>query len=300
MADPALVSGDRSCVGCGYNLLGASIAGVCPECGLPVAQSMGSGMLDDASPAYRARLVRGLGWIIHGVLALIVLTIGAALASSFLNVRSDLLVEGVSLVPVCVIYAGYWLCSQPEPGYNGTDEPRATCAVLRVGVAAMAACTLGRAVGAPLRTLVPATGGMLKPMLALLALARGLAMLVTLFCTLQYTRWIAWRIPSPKWSRRAGTYRWLLPVLIGGPLLLWLISGIVVAMSIAPAGSGVGMAPVAVGGVALAGVAGCMTIVASLVVLVLFWNLLHYVREGVRSIDVQKRRAEAYVTSTPT
>lgn len=297
MTDASLVTHDHHCVGCGYNLLGASVAGVCPECGTPVAQSMGSGMLGDASPAYRASLVRGLGWIIHGILALIVLGIGAGLASSMLGLRTDVIEEGVTLLPACLIYAGYWVYSTPEPGYNGTDEPRRTRAVLRVSVAATAACTLGSAIGTPLRSLLPATGGLLTPLLALLALARGLAVLVTLFCTLQYTRWIAQRIPSPKWAGRARSYRWLLPLLVGVPLLLWLIAGMVLAMSIPLARSGAGMAGVGVGGVAVAGVAGCMFIVAALVVLVLYWNLLHYVREGIRAIDQRKHMAEAYEAS---
>lgn len=297
MTDASLVTHDRACVGCGYNLLGARVAGVCPECGTPVAQSLRSVLLGDASAEYRARLVRGLGWIIHGILALIVLAIGASLASSMLGLRTDVIVEGATLVPACLIYAGYWEYSTPEPGYNGTDEPRRTRAVLRVSVVVTAVCTVAGTTGAPLRALAPGLGGMLHVLLGVSVLLRGLSVLFTLFCTLQYTRWIAQRIPSPKWAGRARSYRWLLPLLVGVPLLLWLIGGMVLAMSIPLARSGAGMAGVGVGGVAVAGVAGCMFIVAALVVLVLYWNLLHYVREGIRAIDQRKHMAEAYEAS---
>lgn len=38
--DPHLPSARLHCIGCGYDLTGATIGGVCPECALPVARSV--------------------------------------------------------------------------------------------------------------------------------------------------------------------------------------------------------------------------------------------------------------------
>lgn len=71
------VTGSRLCFRCGYDLYGRPQAGVCPECGEPVAESLRPRYLRDAGPAY-LRSVRQ-------AIRLAAFTVGFSLVSTGVN-----------------------------------------------------------------------------------------------------------------------------------------------------------------------------------------------------------------------
>ncbi len=63
------VSFDLCCFACGYHLRQLEIAGVCPECGRPIAQSLRNNRLVPANPAWLSRVRTGATILIVAVLA---------------------------------------------------------------------------------------------------------------------------------------------------------------------------------------------------------------------------------------
>lgn len=61
------IIGDAPCVGCGYNLRTLSADGVCPECALPVAQSLRGHFLRFGPPTWVRGLARGMLFLLAAV-----------------------------------------------------------------------------------------------------------------------------------------------------------------------------------------------------------------------------------------
>ena len=59
-APPTVQSTSFECVSCGYNLTGATIGGLCPECGLPIAQSLRRTSVLKSSGQATAALIIGI------------------------------------------------------------------------------------------------------------------------------------------------------------------------------------------------------------------------------------------------
>lgn len=70
-----ILSSDRACVSCGYNLKGLAVTGACPECGLSIEKSLRGDLLEYASPEYLAKLHRGVFLILSSIIAQVLITI---------------------------------------------------------------------------------------------------------------------------------------------------------------------------------------------------------------------------------
>ena len=118
-ASAAALGGEGvSCRRCGYDLRASDAEGVCPECGLPVAASLGRGpLLRDADEGWVRGQQIGLRlatWGGVGVAGPLALTGLATVAGSFNPALPLLAVPGH-----LALLAGGWLLTRPEPGGDG-------------------------------------------------------------------------------------------------------------------------------------------------------------------------------------
>lgn len=258
------------CVHCAYDLRGLNSDSSCPECGKPVADSLRGQLLQFASREYIRTIRRGHSYVLNGILLLIVLTVvmmamtiasraaappagtASSWSSSTLSGIDFLAEVGMTAVSFLIMF-GYWLATEPDPGFTGLEKPDASRIVVRWAVAIQAATQL-------LSLLLKVAGPRIltSPILTGLSIAvyfvSMLAWVVQYFAMMRFERWLAGRIPDHFIIRRTVRYMWLLPVLQTVGLLL------------------VGLGP--------------------LIALVLYWNLLDRMRKHLKSIEKHARPAD--------
>lgn len=252
------------CLRCGYQLRGLHASGRCPECGTAVELSLAEPTLAAATPEYLASLARGLRLILAGLVALVVITVvGMFLFPAVVGLGGvpgggnpaavmgtlqivHVISSVVNLAVALVLAAGYVLYTAPDPREVAHETTTTARRVVRAAVAAQVVIAV---VTLPLQGMV--VTGAAGPAMVLLVAGVGLlgsvAWAAQYFATLRYTRWLATRVPDDWILRRTKVYMWLLPVLV-------------TVGSIA-----CGLGPV--------------------VALVLYWNLLHRLRQHVVSIQ---------------
>lgn len=285
------VTFDHACVGCGYNLRGLVRDGVCPECGKPVADSLHGNLLRFASPGYLASLHSGvflvLASIIAQILCIVLMVIATILglvfarpqpgASSSAFISTFIIVtNGLAALLTFVTLYGWWKLSEPDPGYEGRDDAsqarrwlRALVIVQAIGTVMgyvlslffpmaisglLAALGIGSGAGATSGTAVGA-GILLGVVAILLAIVINLAWIASFFLQMVYVRWLAVRVPDGWIDRRAKLLLWL------GPLL-YVVGSFCVG-------------------------------IGSLVALILYWNMLDRLREGLKGIRIAQGSLKA-------
>lgn len=217
------LSDDRPCIRCSYNLRGLRTSGLCPECGTQVAVSLRGNLLQYASPEYRAAILSGLSLILNGILCLIliyVLAIGATIASQvYFGPGPDVesIVDAVAgLFALCafgMMGVGYWRFTEPDPGFVGTERATRSRAVLRVSAMVLFVTFVAVEAMPGQSSAASAGSGLARQSYFLLNLILCVAFVVQFFATMQYTRWLARRIPDAAAIRRAGRGMWLIPIL---------------------------------------------------------------------------------------
>lgn len=202
---PPPVLRDVACVGCGYNLRGLSTAGQCPECALPVANSLRGRLLRHANPRYVRRLATGAAllacsWLIivaigiaPRILVPLLLRAGTPAAMSATFSTLSMVLSILEVVARLLAVAGAWLLTSPEPGQAGGLRSFIRVAAL-VSLIASAVSFLARfPMSVPLRMA-------LWP-LSVFAGGVGLAGTIAQF---PYLRQLALRVPAPSlaWQTR--------------------------------------------------------------------------------------------------
>lgn len=224
-ASAGVVESDRGCIQCSYNLKGLAKAGVCPECGRAVMDSLRGILLQFASREYVKKLDSGLALVLYGILLQIIVVVVGRFVASGIGVPGVELLLAVATVGVSLmILLGYFRYSEPDPGFVGTGVPDGSRRVLRVTVVVQACVS-----GIQLVFQVLLIGNIAMPLeiLGLILLGSMLismaAWLAQFLAVMNYTAWIASRVPDQFIVNRSKTYRWLLPVIaIPGAVLLFL------------------------------------------------------------------------------
>jgi hypothetical protein len=219
------VSITQPCISCGYDLIGLSINGHCPECATPVERSLRGDLLQYSSDEYRQALLRGVTLIMTGIaLSLISFVALFAFAAAF-GPGASVIFAGLTLIASGVSYFGYYLYSTPDPGQLSTNKGERPRRILRICIAiSLVAGLLQIALGlfGPASIFTPAS--MPASTAAFLSIAASIAgvvaWIVQFFAALLYTRWLAPRIPNPRLFKRAKLLMWLGPVLMVGYCLV--------------------------------------------------------------------------------
>lgn len=279
----SFVTGEFRCVNCSYTLRGLSTAGVCPECGTPVAHALRNSLLESASPEYRDRLVQGLFLIIAGFPTGTAF-IAAGVLWLLVNPPADRVMEAVVVLavtlPQVMIGVGYWMYTAPEHGFSGANEPIRARQIIRgctvfmlafIGLAVLGVLVLPRA--------QPPRGVARMDLLVVVGVS-AFAWLPRFLAMVSYSRWVAGRIPNPRWASLARTHAWLVPPLILGPPLLWILADFVFPI----ANRTVLTSPRRASG-SLLSLVGCFWILAVPVTMFMYWGLLHQLRIELRAID---------------
>lgn len=221
-----VISEDRPCLSCGFNLVGLSVSGVCPECGQPVLRSLQGNLLRYSNPEYLAGLHRGVFLVQAAIIVQVLMAIGtlviaftggAPLVNSLVQPF-----QGVSLLASICSVVGWWLLSSPDPAYSGSNDGTRARQVVRITVAVNAAAAVlplvlgGANAGMVFRGGANNAAAMLSQVVGIASL---IAWVVWFFAAMRYLQWLAPRIPSEKILKRARLMMWLGPVLytVGAP-----------------------------------------------------------------------------------
>lgn len=276
-AAPTTVDRDHLCIACGYNLRGLPVDSQCPECALAVAESLKGDFLAFASPQYRARIILGMKLIDWGMLSFVLLGISSVFLGTLTTIGTFSLAQVVLTVvvrwvPLGMMIVGGWLLATPDVGYNGQADPKFARTFTRAGVVLLATAEV--VPGLVVWVLPPTTAGGIMPVFMGMNIGKIGVYVAMFFCTTLCIRWIASRVPSPKWVKIATRRLWVLPTLVAIPLV-----GAIAAIPLLGASAlmaGGGRAPA--GGFGFAVVIGLTTLVCWIVALIMYWNMVFSVR----------------------
>lgn len=253
-----------SCKHCGYALQGLVPTGMCPECGLPIERSLSDDLLRNSNPDYLRLLHRGVFLVLTGIILYILMMIGG-IAVGFMVVSYggnlgfvEMALTLCSLIATGVIAWGWFEFSTPDPAFVGRQDGSQARVVVRVAVVANAGIALLTSViqlAMPSSATTPSGGApnaltALDVVVVLLSLVGFVAWAVSFFAAMLYLRWLCPRIPNWKAYRRAKTMMWLGPVLFTVGALC------------------VGLGP--------------------LVALILYWNMLDWIRRDLKRIRAEQ------------
>jgi len=208
------------CLRCGYDLYGLTPSGVCPECGLSIAESLERRRLGLSSPSYLSTLRSG-ALLTMAALACFILSgfVRWQLLSSLFTIGTQKFFVGIDAAAGALLVAGIWMLTIDDPGLHQKDQARSNKRAMRFAAAGLLGISILEffvAVRIPLP--VPAPGTPTANSLFAFALHMGIA-LGSLACWLilatglvNYTRWLAVRVPDRRLLAMTRTMSWMLPV----------------------------------------------------------------------------------------
>ncbi len=242
-----------------------------------LAQSSGRyvGSLRDGALFVLVAMVINLATTLGAIGAGVMLAMSAP-ASGELPVETMAIVEMLQALLMLVAAAagiiGWWWLTTRDPQERTYNEPSRSRPLVRTAVLAQAVCLLGVAISpfvmgaaAPELSQDAALTGPMALAMAL-GLGDGLAMIVKFFASMSYLRWIASRIPDETLEEGAARFMWMGPFLIVGVPIL---GGVM--MFFVPLIIGLGV------------------IIAPLIALVMYWNLIFKAWKGLSEIAADQR-----------
>lgn len=247
---PAVVSFDAWCNSCGYNLLGLPLNGNCPECSKPVDQSLRGDLLQNSDPAHIATLLKGATFVLNGILAQVAIGVITLIVMIILQQMGvSTTAFGLLINFVGVAISGVILFGWWQ---FSTLDPAYSG---RNDASQARAWIRNLLIVAIVMTVIGMFLGFLPPDLLGVTIAFSvLNMAVSVaryFFEMSYVRWLAPRLPNEKVAQRAKRLLWLGPVLCTVGFLL------------------LGLGPI--------------------IALVMYWNLLHWVRLDLKKIQTAQQ-----------
>ncbi|MFM9957968.1 MAG: hypothetical protein ACKVZJ_07815 [Phycisphaerales bacterium] len=282
-ATAPIVTESRRCITCSYELMGLPTTGVCPECGTGVALSLRDNLLVNSSPTYLATIHKGVFLIQTGIIVMIVGFIlmmivgfsatifGAARpgggAGGFNPATVALVImagiAALTIIPTLIGLFGWYKFSEPDPRASELDRGEKPRRIVRTTVIVEVILVIASQVTSVSLQVMsgwgtgPGVGIGLTILLVALTVSYYIAIAVRFFASMLYIRWLAPRVPNEKAFNRAKQFMWL------GPLLCTV------------------------------GALACY--IGPLVALVLYYNLLDWMR-----LDIKRIRAVAEARMNPT
>lgn len=243
----------QTCFQCDYELVGLDPSGPCPECGFPIEGSIGRGQLSTADPAYLAKLHKGVFWIQTAIILMVLQFIGMFFIGTMTGIGGagvgaantiNLISPILSVAFSVMLLIGWWMFSTPNPDTSDRYSGDDARKLVRIMILISAALTV---IQLPFAYL--SQSGQLD---LILLIAGGLSILglivfaVRFFAEMFYIKWMAPLLRNKKVYNRARMMMWLGPVLCTVGLLL------------------IGLGP--------------------LIALVLYWNMLDWIRKDIKAI----------------
>ncbi len=252
-----VVEAGIGCRRCGYELRGLPAGGRCPECGTLVARSLHGDLLRYSDERYLAALHRGVVLILAAVaaqLVIVVLSIVVGFSMAWARPPATTLPFLVSLAAAAVslVLLLGWWLFS-APDPAFAGTDRGTTA-RGVVRATVASEALLTAAGAAVDAWsTTAIGQPVDVLVMAVGAAQLLASAVRFFASMLYLRWLATRLPNPQVDARAKRLMWL------GPLLYTV---------------------------------GALVCIGPLIAIVLYWNMLNWVRLDLLRIRAEQARME--------
>lgn len=238
------------CKQCAYDLSGLNSDGNCPECGLPVERSLTEDLLEFSSSAYLESLHKGVVLILAAIIVKLIVAIGGIIIGIVLGINQIdptlfyQLNYGLGFIASLMLALGWWLFSAPDPAFTGRLDGSKARQIVRITTVTVAGISL---VLVPMQFMsVNSMNGPLTAIVVVLSMISMIAWATGFFAAMLYIRWLAPRIPDERSFDRAKTLMW------AGPLLFTVGS---LCIGIGP-----------------------------LIALVLYWNMLDWIRKDLKSI----------------
>ena len=215
----ATIEHQTMCLRCGYELRGLDASGLCPECGFSIAESLERRRLGLSSPAYLSSLRTGALLTIASLIVFVFSGIARSLLfRSFFAVGTQQHFVSLDILASSLLIAGVWMLTIDDPGLHEKDQARPNKRAMRfaaIGLLVLSFAEFLVAMRVPIpmpgpRALTTTSlfaigiqvGGALWSLACWLILATGLV---------NYTRWLAVRVPDRRLLAAAQTMSWLLP-----------------------------------------------------------------------------------------
>lgn len=208
------------CVGCGYDLAGLEEPGRCPECAVPLRQSLAwreewCGSIGGAAPEYRAAVARGSLLAAWSLAAWAVLVVGGVLmrAAGALAYGGAAVWAWATLLLLAMGVWGVWIMTARDPSLPPGARLRSNQWAARaaaVGIVLLEGARLAmdaRSVGGAI-----ASSGVMWAVRAVMLFALLALWVVLVSELLNWTRWLAARLSSRGLLRRAKLAGWVIPL----------------------------------------------------------------------------------------
>jgi hypothetical protein len=245
--DPIIMN----CFRCEYELVGVDPEGPCPECGYPIQDSIGHGSIARCSASHLATLHKGVFLIQAAVIAWILNIFTGAILGGYFGASGQALPQAVNIGLTVVLgfigtifVIGWWKFTSTDPGFSPSSNHASAQRFVRVMLITTAAFMILNVASNAL----PQSfyNSAIGAIAAFGFLLAALAVWLTfLIAQMLYTKSFAPMILNKKVYKRSKYMLWL------GPLL---------------------------------STVGILIIIGPLIALVLYWNMLDWIRKDLKTI----------------
>ncbi len=210
------VGDDVICLPCGYNIHGLPREGRCPECGTPITRSLQGNLLRYSSPAYLATLNRGVFLILAAIAAQVICVVGGWILIAWLTAKGWTDVASVSGLLLSTASTGISVVSLIGWWLFSAPDP---AFVGSGGGTTARKVVRATVVAAAVLTAVVTVAEMLATSIATSVdsaakILLGFVLAVKFFAAMLYLRWLAHRFSNVVFDARARLLMWLCPLLV--------------------------------------------------------------------------------------